>query len=102
MSIGVIIILCVHDLQYFLVGPDIAFNKPANASSTHNNDRNMYGPQLVNNGKAICDNPSGPIAHTLNEDNPWFKVYLRGTFNIKTVAVLPRTSKFSILKFNIK
>ena len=54
----------------------------------------MYGPQYVNNGKAVCDNNEGPIAHTKPEANPWFKVNLQGTFNIKTVVVNPREGKF--------
>ena len=80
--------------QYCFIAFDIAFNKPAVASSAHINEWNYYGPQYVNNGKADCEHISGPIAHTKNEANPWFKVDLRGTFNIETVAVLPRASKF--------
>ena len=80
-------------LLYYLVDTDIAFNKPAYASSAHSNDWTNYGPQYVNNGKANCEHPSGPIAHTKEEYNPWFKVDLRRTFNIKTVAVLNRTGK---------
>ena len=79
---------------YYLVDPDIASNKPADASSTHNNNRNQYGPQYVNNEKANCADPRGPIPHTKPEASPWFKVDLQGTFNIKTVVVLPRTSNF--------
>ena len=90
----------LHVVLHILVGPDIAFNKPANASSAHGGNWIKYGPQLVNNGKANCTHPSGPIAHTKREQHPWFKVDLRGTFNIKTVAVIPRTSKFSIFKFS--
>ena len=75
-----------------MIGSDIAFNKPAEASSEHADNWNYYGPQYVNNGKANCEHPNGPIAHTLTQANPWFKIDLRGTFNIKTVAVLPRTS----------
>ena len=84
--------------QLLFVGPDIAFNKPATASSAFNDQTDKYGPQYVNNGQAVCDNAAGPIAHTKTENNPWFKVDLRGTFNIKTVAVLERTSKFIYLK----
>ena len=79
---------------YYLVGPDVASNKPAYASSAFNGNRNLYGPQYVNNGKADCDNVPGPIAHTNNEVKPWYKVDLQGTFHIKTIAVLPRPSKF--------
>ena len=78
----------------YLVGRDIAFNKPAYGSSTHNDNTGCFGPQYVNNGKADCANAGGPIAHTKHEANPWFKVDLRGIFNIKTVAVLNRTGKF--------
>ena len=83
-----------------MVGPDIAFNKPAAASSVFNGQTDMYGPQYVNNGKANCDYVRGPIAHTQTEANPWFKVDLQGTFNIKTIAVIPRQSKFLILISN--
>ena len=83
----------------YLVGPDIAFNKPAEASSTFDNT-GRYRPQYVNNGKAHCVHPSGPIAHTKTEANPWYKVDLRGTFNIKTVAVFPRESKFLYYNLN--
>ena len=79
---------------YYFIGPDIAFNKPAYASSAFSDNTGSWGPQLVNNGKADCAHPSGPIAHTKNEDRPWYKVELQGTFNIKTVTVLPRKSKF--------
>ena len=81
--------------QYYFIALDIALNKPAVASSAHSDNWNYYGPQFVNNGHADCTSKSGPIAHTKNEYNPWFKVYLRGTFNIETVAVLNRTSKFT-------
>ena len=85
----------------YLIGSDIAFNKPAEASSAHNNEWADFGPQYVNNGKADCANPSGPIAHTKPEANPWYKVDLRGTFNIKTVAVLPRKSEFLYYNLNL-
>ena len=87
-------------LQYYFIGPDIAFNKPAYASSVHAGNWNYYGPQLVNNGKADCAHSAGPIAHTQSDYNPWFKVDLLGIFKIETVAVLPRASKFynSLLK----
>ena len=75
------------------VGPDITFNKPAKANSAHLNNWISFGPQFVNNGKANCSNPIGPIALTPREPNPWFKVDLRGTFNIKLVEILPRPSK---------
>ena len=84
----------MHKFLHYLVGPDIAFNKPATAKSAHSDDWTNYGPQYVNNGKANCEHPSGPIAHTKNEANPWFQIDLRGRFNIKTVAVLNRTGKF--------
>ena len=77
-----------------MVDSDIAFNKPANASSAFGNKRNLYGPQYVNNGKANCAHVSGPIAHTKTEANPWFKIDLQGTFSIKIVEVLQRKSKF--------
>ena len=78
-----------------MIDTDIAFNKPAYSSSAFGYRTHSFGAQLVNNGKVICDNEGGPIAHTKTEDSPWFKVDLRGTFNIETVAVIPRTSKFS-------
>ena len=78
------------------IGPDIAFNKPATASSTLGDETNRFGPEFANNGKAVCD-PGGPIAHTKDERHPWFQIDLRGTFNIKTVSVLPRPSKILIL-----
>ena len=77
-----------------MVGPDIAFNKPAYSSSVHSDGKGIFWPDYVNNRQAVCDKKVGPIAHTKKEDNPWFKVDLRGTFYIKTVAVLPRKSKF--------
>ena len=76
-----------------IVDTDIAFNKPAYASS---DDTGSWGPQYVNNGKADCAHPSGPIARTKYEPNPWFKIDLEGTFYIKTVVVNPRTSKYYI------
>ena len=79
-----------------MIDTDIAFNKPAYSSSAFDGNTGRFGAQWVNNGKAVCDNAGGPIAHTNTEDSPWFKVDLRGTFNIKTVAVLPRKSKFLI------
>ena len=82
-------------MLHYLVGPDIAFNKPAYSSSAFNGDTGSYGPQYVNNGKSECEDPRGPIAHTRNEANPWFKIDLEGTFYIKTVIVNPKTSKFS-------
>ena len=85
----------------YFVGPDIAFNKPAYSSSAFGDNKASYGPQYVNNGKADCSDPSGPIAHTNHEHNPWYKVDLRGTFNIKTVAVLPRKSKFLYYNLNL-
>ena len=78
----------------YLVDNDLAFNKPAYASSAFNDNTGSFGPQYVNNGQAVCDNAAGPIAHTKPEDNPWFKIDLDGTFYIKTVIVNPRTSKF--------
>ena len=77
-----------------MVGPDIAFNKPAYSSSVHNDNTGSFGPEYVNNRQAVCNKNEGPIAHTKGEADPWFKVDLRGTFYIKTVAVLPRKSKF--------
>ena len=88
-------ITCNCFLHHYLVDPDIAFNKQTYASSAYDDNWDKYGPQLVNNGKADCSHPSGPIAHTKKDQtNEWFKIDLQGTFNIKTVAVLPRKSKF--------
>ena len=84
-------------ITIYLVGSDIAFNKPAEASSVYNDQTGSYGPQYVNNGKADCSHPSGPMAHTNIESNPWFKVDLQGTFYIETVAVIPKPSKLSII-----
>ena len=92
-------------MLFYLVDTDIAFNKSAYASSTHNNDTNNYGPQYVNNEMADCANLSGPIAHTEIELHPWFKIDLEGTFYVKTVVVNPRICKFllqDILKYSIK
>ena len=77
-----------------MVDTDIAFNKPAYASSTHNDNTGCCGPQYINNGQADCAHPGGPIAHTNNEANPWFKIDLEGIFYIKTVVVNPRSCKF--------
>ena len=87
--------------MYYFIHTDIAFNKPATASSTLGGETHRFGPQFANNGKAVCD-PGGPIAHTINEKHPWFKIDLRGTFYIKTVMVLPRPSKFIFFKLNKK
>ena len=76
-----------------MVDIDIAFNKPAYSSSAFSDNTGDYGPQFVNNGKADCTHPSGPVAHTKNEANPWFRIDLQGTFYIKTVVVIPRTCK---------
>ena len=81
-------------MLYYLVGMDIAFNKPANASSAFSDYTARFGPQYVNNGQAVCDNAAGPIAHTKTEQHPWFKIDLEGTFYIKRVVVNPRTCKF--------
>ena len=78
-------------MLFYLVDTDIAFNKPAYSSSAFGDNTGSYGPQYVNNGKAVCDNAAGPIAHTKTEANPWFKIDLEGTFYIKTVVVNPRT-----------
>ena len=81
-------------MLFYLVGPDIAFNKPAEASSAYAGNKEMYGPQYVNNGKADCPNPSGPIAVTKeNQKNEYFKVDLRGSFHIETVEIINRTGK---------
>ena len=85
----------VYSLHY-LVDTDIASNKPAYSSSAFNDNTASYGPQYVNNGQAVCDNAEGPIAHTNNQQQPWFKIDLKGTYYIKTVIVNPRTSKFII------
>ena len=85
-------------MLFYLVDTDIAFNKPAYSSSAHNDQTGSYGPQYVNNGKALCDNGAGPIAHTKTEDNPWFKIDLEGTYYIKTVIVNPRTGNFFIAR----
>ena len=79
-----------------MLGADIAFDKNATASSIlgEEKDRFKFGPQFVTNGLSACANESGPIAHTNNETNPWFKIDLQGTFNIKTVIVNPREGKF--------
>ena len=82
---------------HYLVDNDLAFNKPAYASSAFNDQTDKYGPHYVNHGQAVCDNETGPIAHTKHEHHPWFKIHLEGTFNIKTVIVNPRTSKLIYL-----
>ena len=91
-------------MLYYLVGPDIAFSKPAYSSSAFNDQAGSYGPQYVNNGQAVCDNGAGPIAHTKTEYNPWFKIDLEGTFYIKTVIVNPKTRELlqNIIKYSIK
>ena len=77
-----------------MVDPDIAFNKPATASSTWDN-KDYYKPVYLTNGLADCDADQGPIAHTgRNDPAPWFRVDLRGKFYIRTVIVNPRTSKY--------
>ena len=85
-----------------MVDIDIAFNKPAEASSAHNNEWANFGPQYGNNGKADCEHPSGPVAHTKNEANPWFRIDLEETFYIKTVVVIPRTCKILLQDTLIK
>ena len=88
-------------MLFYLIGTDIAFNKPAYSSSAHDDQTGSYGPQFVNNGQAVCDNNAGPIAHTKTEDNPWFKIDLEGTFYIKTVVVNPRICKI-LLQYILK
>ena len=85
-----------YKLRSDIVDTDIAFNKPATASSIYNGKHNRYkfGPQFVTNGLSVCNNGGGPIAHTRNEAKPWFKVDLQGTFYIKTVVVNAREGKF--------
>ena len=84
-------------MLYYLEDTNIAFNKPVTASSIFGGERkrHQFGPQFVTNGQSVCDNAAGPIAHTRREVNPWFKVDLRGTFNIKTVVVNPKKSKYN-------
>ena len=89
-------------MLFYLVDTDIAFNKPAYSSSAHNDNTGSYGPQYVNNGQAVCDNATGPIAHTKLEHHPWFKIDLEGTFYIKTVVVDPKIRKISLQYIYIK
>ena len=77
-----------------MTGADIAFDKKSTASSTFFGITHHFGPQFVTNGLSACANESGPIAHTNNETNPWFKTDIQGTFYIKTVVVNPREGKF--------
>ena len=83
-------------MLYYFEDTNIAFNKPATASSIFacESCKNKYWPQLVTNGQSVCDNKWGPIAHTKKAYHQWFKVDLRGTFYIKTVVVNLRKSKF--------
>ena len=81
---------------YYLADIDIAFNKTAYSSSALDDNTGSFGPQYINNGKADCAHPRGPIAHTKTEQHPWFKIDLEGTFYVKTVVVNPRPSKFII------
>ena len=85
-----------------MVGANIAFDKNATASSTLGEEKAMFkfGPQFVTNGLSACANESGPIAHTKDEANPWFKIDLQGTFYIKTVVVNPREGKFHYYIYN--
>ena len=98
--ISAIVFLIKYNIKYFLLyyflDTDIAFNKPATASSIFGGVRYKFGPQFVTNGLSVCDNTAGPIAHTQTEVNPWFKVDLQGTFYIKTVVVNPKTRKVLI------
>ena len=82
-------------LCYYLVDTDIAFNKTAYSSSALDDNTGSFGPQYINNGKADCAQ-RGPIAHTKDEQHPWFKIDLEATFYVKTVVVNPRPSKFII------
>ena len=74
----------------------MAYNKPANQSSTWDGDKSNWGAQFAVNGEANCDIQDGPVAATQNEEQPWFKIDLQGTFLIKTVLVDPRRRKLYV------
>ena len=68
-----------------MVGTDIAFMKPVNASSVYRNQK----PELLTNGQSCTTEGIWPLASTENEEKPWFKVDLQGKFYIRTVTVTP-------------
>ena len=74
----------------------MAFDKPASQSSTWTSNDNRWGAQFAVNGKADCRSTAkeGPIAATDRQNNPWIRIDLQGTFNIKTVVVDQRNCNY--------
>ena len=76
-----------------MIAVEIAYNKPTSQSSVWDGLKSNWGAQFAVNGKANCENKAGPVAATKNEDQPWLKIDLQGTFLIKTVIVNQRNGK---------
>ena len=73
----------------------MAFNKPANQSSTWTSNDNRWGAQFAVNGQANCSPyaEEGPIAATDKQHFPWIRIDLQGKFFIKRVLVHQRNCK---------
>ena len=82
-----------------MIAVDIACNKSTSQSSVYVDDKVNWGVQYAVNGKANCEIQDGPVAATKNEDQPWLKIELQGTFYIKTVIVNRRICKLFIIPF---
>ena len=75
-----------------MAGADIAFMKPATASSSF--DYN-HRPEYLTNGESCTDRGTWPAAATKTEDKQWFRIDLQGKFYIRTVTLTPRKRKFT-------
>ena len=75
-----------------MTGTDIAFRKPATASSSF--DYN-HRPEYLTNGQSCTKEGTWKAAATQTENNPWFRVDLQGMFYIRTVVLTPRNSEFT-------
>ena len=65
--------------------------KPVSASSVWGDN---HEPELLTNGQSCFHDGIYPAAATKEQDNPWFRIDLKGKFYIRTVTVTPRKSKF--------
>ena len=75
-----------------MVGADIAFMKPATASSVWDNN---HRPEYLTNGESCTKDGTWKAAATTKENKPWFRVDLQGKFYIRTVTLTPRKRKFT-------
>ena len=81
-----------------MVGTDIAFMKPVNASSIYDD---KHKPELLTNGQSCTDRGTWPAVATKKEEKPWFKVDLQGKFYIRTVTVTSRKCTLNFQTLNL-